>query len=81
MLHMVFGEMVPKNLALIGPERTLLALARPMAAYLFVARPVARSLQGLSNGLTRLLRVEPHQRARRGGDAGRAGPDGTGLLG
>ena len=58
-LHMVFGEMVPKNLALIGPERTLLVLARPMAAYLYVARPVARALQWVANGMTRMLRVEP----------------------
>ena len=58
-LHMVFGEMVPKNLALIGPERTLLVLARPMAAYLYVARPIARALQWLANGMTRMLRVEP----------------------
>ena len=58
-LHMVFGEMVPKNLALIGPERTLLVLARPMAVYLSVFRPVARALQWVANGLTRMLRVEP----------------------
>ena len=58
-LHMVFGEMVPKNLALIGPERTLMVLARPMAAYLYVARPIARALQWVANGMTRMLRVEP----------------------
>jgi len=58
-LHMVFGEMVPKNLALIGPERTLLVLARPMAAYLYVARPIAGALQWVANGMTRILRVEP----------------------
>ena len=58
-LHMVFGEMVPKNLALIGPERTLLVLARPMAAYLYVARPIAAALQWVANGMTRILRVEP----------------------
>ena len=58
-LHMVFGEMVPKNLALIGPERTLMGLARPMAAYLYVARPIARALQWVANGMTRMLRVEP----------------------
>ena len=31
-VHMVIGEMVPKNLAITGPQRTLLFLARPMAA-------------------------------------------------
>ena len=58
-MHMVLGEMVPKNLAITGPERTLLLLARPMAAYLLVARPIVRSLLWFSNGLLRLVRVEP----------------------
>ena len=58
-MHMVLGEMVPKNLAITGPERTLLLLARPMAAYLLVARPIVRSLLWFSNGLVRLVRVEP----------------------
>ena len=57
--HMVLGEMVPKNLAITGPERTLLLLARPMALYLSLARPLIRMFQGFSNGLLGLFRVEP----------------------
>ena len=58
-VHMVLGEMVPKNLALIGPERTLLVLARPMASYLTVARPVVRSLLWLANVGLSLVKVKP----------------------
>ena len=58
-VHMVLGEMVPKNLAITGPERTLLLLARPMALYLSLARPVIRMFQGFSNGLLGLFRVDP----------------------
>ena len=58
-VHMVLGEMVPKNLAITGPERTLLLLARPMALYLSLARPVIRMFQGFSNGLLSMFRVEP----------------------
>lgn len=58
-IHMVLGEMVPKNLALTGPDRTLLALARPTRAYLRVARPVNGALQVLANLLLRMFRVEP----------------------
>ena len=58
-VHMVLGEMVPKNLAITGPERTLLLLARPMALYLSLARPLIRMFQGFSNGLLGLFRVEP----------------------
>ena len=58
-VHMVLGEMVPKNLAITGPERTLLFLARPMATYLLVARPIVSALLWFSNGVLRLARVEP----------------------
>ena len=43
-LHLVIGEMVPKNLAMADPERTLRWLALPNRAYLFVFRPVVRAL-------------------------------------
>ena len=58
-VHMVLGEMVPKNLAITGPEKTLLLLARPMALYLSLARPLIRMFQGFSNGLLSMFRVEP----------------------
>lgn len=58
-VHMVLGEMVPKNLALAGPDRVLLFLARPMWAYLRVARPVNRLLQMFANTILRMVRVEP----------------------
>ena len=58
-LHMVFGEMVPKNVAIASPEATLLALALPNRIYLAVVRPVVRTLNLLATGLVRLLRVDP----------------------
>lgn len=58
-LHMVVGEMVPKNIAIAGPERTLLALARANRAYVALFRPAIRLLNALANAGVRLLRVEP----------------------
>jgi CBS domain containing-hemolysin-like protein len=58
-LHMVIGEMVPKNVAIAAPERTLLALAVPNRAYVTVFGPVLRLLNGLSNAAVRRLGVEP----------------------
>jgi CBS domain containing-hemolysin-like protein len=58
-LHMVIGEMVPKNVAIADPERTLLALAVPNRAYVTVFGPVLRILNALSNAGVRLLGVEP----------------------
>ena len=58
-LHMVVGEMVPKNIAIAAPERTLMALALPNRAYVTVLGPVLRVLNGISNAGVRRLGVEP----------------------
>ena len=58
-LHMVLGEMVPKNIAIAGPERTLLALDLPNRAYLWLFRPVIVVLNGMANIVVRLLGSEP----------------------
>ncbi|MGY1640479.1 hemolysin family protein [Geodermatophilus sp. SYSU D00703] len=58
-LHVVIGEMVPKNLALAGPDRAALALAPPLAAVVTVLRPVIVALNALANAVLRVLRVEP----------------------
>jgi CBS domain containing-hemolysin-like protein len=57
--HMVIGEVVPKNLALAGPERSLLWMAPVSRAYLRVFRPVVGLLQRMANAGVRRLRVEP----------------------
>ncbi len=58
-LHVVIGEMVPKNLALAGPDRAALALAPPLAAVVTVLKPVIVVLNALANGVLRLLGVAP----------------------
>lgn len=58
-LHMVVGEMVPKNIAIADPERTLMALSLPNKVYVTVFGPVLRLLTGLANAGTRLVGVEP----------------------
>ena len=57
-LHMVVGEMVPKNVAIAAPERTLLALMPLDRVYLAVFRPVVRLLDGLASLGLRVVRVE-----------------------
>jgi CBS domain containing-hemolysin-like protein len=57
--HMVLGEMVPKNLALAGPVRAALALGPPIAAWVWLTRPVLVVINGLASALLRLIRVEP----------------------
>jgi CBS domain containing-hemolysin-like protein len=58
-LHMVVGEMVPKNVAIAQPERTLLALALPNRAYVAVFGPLLRVLNAMSNAGVRLFGIEP----------------------
>ena len=58
-LHVVIGEMVPKNLALAGPDRAALVLAPPLVAIARAISPLIVVLNALANGVLRLLRVEP----------------------
>ncbi|MBH1937983.1 HlyC/CorC family transporter [Streptomyces sp. AV19] len=58
-LHMLFGEMVPKNIALAEPVRTALLLGPPLVALSHALRPVVFTINRLANGVLRLLRVEP----------------------
>src|SRR5918994_1883845 len=53
--HMVVGEMIPKNIAIAQPDRTLLALWVPNRAYVTRFRPVIGALNAWANGLGRLL--------------------------
>ncbi len=58
-LHMVIGEMAPKNIAIAAPERTLLALAVPNRIYVTLFGPLLHLLNGLANAGVRLVGVEP----------------------
>jgi CBS domain containing-hemolysin-like protein len=58
-LHMVVGEMAPKNIAIAKPEASALWLAIPTRMYVNLFRPVIRALNALANAGLRLLRVEP----------------------
>src|SRR3954452_10695167 len=58
-LHVVLGEMVPKNLALAGPERAAMVLGPPMVALVTVLKPVVRAVDAVANGVVRALRIEP----------------------
>jgi CBS domain containing-hemolysin-like protein len=58
-LHMVVGEMVPKNFALATPERAALALGPPLYAVVWILRPVIWLLNGIANVVLRLLKVDP----------------------
>ena len=58
-LHVVLGEMVPKNLAVSGPDRAALWFGPPLVWVARAVNPVIWLLNNLANGILRLFRVEP----------------------
>src|SRR6476469_2176811 len=58
-LHVVLGEMVPKNLALAGPERVAMVLGPPMVAMVTVLKPMVLLLDALANAVVRMLGIQP----------------------
>jgi CBS domain containing-hemolysin-like protein len=58
-LHVVIGEMVPKNLALASPDRAALLLTPPLALLVRLTRPVVLALNALANATLHLIGVKP----------------------
>jgi len=62
-LHVVFGEMVPKNLSFSVPDRAVLLLAPPLVFLARLFRPIIVALNATANGVLRLVGVEPKSEA------------------
>jgi CBS domain containing-hemolysin-like protein len=62
-LHVVFGEMVPKNLSFSVPDRAVLFLAPPLVYLARLFRPIIVALNATANGFLRLFGVEPKSEA------------------
>jgi CBS domain containing-hemolysin-like protein len=58
-LHMVIGEMAPKNLAISEAERTALWLVVPFRLYANLFRPLIAVLNAIANRVLRMMGVEP----------------------
>lgn len=56
-VHIVVGEMVPKSLALMRAEQTVLGITRPMLAIQTALYPLVVGLNGIGNGFLRLVGV------------------------
>jgi CBS domain containing-hemolysin-like protein len=62
-LHVVFGEMVPKNLSFSIPDRAVLVLAPPLVFFGRVFKPIIFALNAAANGVVRLFGVQPKNEA------------------
>jgi len=62
-LHVIVGEMVPKNLSFSMPERAVLLLAPPLVFFATIFRPIIVALNATANGVVRLFRIQPRSEA------------------
>lgn len=58
-LHLVIGEMLPKNLAMAAPERTALWLSPGLVGFARLCRPVTAALDACAKRVLRAFGVEP----------------------
>jgi len=58
-LHVLLGEMVPKNIAIAGPEKAAMLLIPVYLVYVRAVRPVITFYNRCSNATLRALRVRP----------------------
>lgn len=58
-LHLLLGEMVPKNIAIAGPEKAAMLLIPVYLVYVRAVRPVITFYNRCSNATLRALRVRP----------------------
>jgi CBS domain containing-hemolysin-like protein len=54
-LHVVMGEMIPKNLALAAPDRAALVLGPPIWGIVTVLRPIVVVINWIASGVLRVL--------------------------
>ena len=58
-LHITVGEQVPKMFAISNPDRVVRWLSRPLYLFEVISAPFTIALNGVSNGIARLLGVDP----------------------
>ncbi len=60
-LSLIFGELVPKRLALSNPEKVAARMAKPMIYFSRLVLPLVRLLDWSTEIVLRLMRVKPSQ--------------------
>ncbi|MGH2563524.1 MAG: hemolysin family protein [Ginsengibacter sp.] len=60
-LSILFGELVPKRIAIMNPERIAKLVARPLKFLSSVSFPIVWLLSSLNSGIFKLLNIKPHK--------------------
>jgi putative hemolysin len=58
-MHVVFGELIPKTMALQTPDQTSLWLGKPLTVFARLTRPLTLLMSGTANAIVRLLGYHP----------------------
>lgn len=58
-LHIVFGELAPKSIAIRYPAGTTFAVAWPLRVFYFIFRPIIWLMNGFANLLLRMVGIKP----------------------
>jgi CBS domain containing-hemolysin-like protein len=58
-MHVVFGELIPKNIALQAPDRAALWLGTPLVIFSRLTRPFTLIMSGTANAILRLCGYKP----------------------
>lgn len=57
-LHIVFGELAPKSIAIQKAEKAMIVVAYPLHFFYHIFRPFIFVLNGLANGFLRLIKIQ-----------------------
>ena len=58
-MHIVFGELAPKSIAIQRPVKTTMGIALPLHVFYLVFRPFIWLLNGFANAILRLVGIHP----------------------
>lgn len=58
-MHIVFGELVPKSIAIRKAEATTMAIALPLRFFYNLFKPFIWAMNGISNSFLRLIKIDP----------------------
>jgi putative hemolysin len=58
-MHVIFGELIPKTMAMQTPDRTALWIARPLNVFTQITRPLTLVMKTVANAIIRLFGFKP----------------------
>lgn len=58
-MHIVFGELIPKSIAIRKSEATTMATAVPLRVFYTIFKPFIWLMNSMSNGVLRIMKIHP----------------------